>query len=194
MKNRFVLVSVIFLLSFQYTFAGNIKGKIKIKEEGLNNVIVYLEPIEKINFAPPKEAAIMDQKNMVFVPHVLPVLIGTKVVFPNSDQMRHSVFSTSKIKKFDFGTYPPGTEKSIICDQAGVIPLLCYIHHDMSAYIVVLETPYFTLTNESGEYNINDVPAGKYHLTFWHEETQIKSQEITIPAHGTINKNVSLEE
>jgi len=194
MKNRVVLVSVLFLFSIQLTFAGNLKGKIKTKEEGLNNVVVYLVPIEKTNVTSPKTAAVMDQKNLNFVPHVLPVLIGTKVVFPNSDQIRHSVFSIGKVKKFDFGTYPPGSEKSIICDQIGIIPVLCYIHHDMSSYIVVLETPYFALTNEAGEYLINNVPSGKYRLTFWHEETKIRGQEIIIPEHGTITKNVTLEE
>ncbi|MBA4407029.1 hypothetical protein C0389_07135 [bacterium] len=194
MKNFIISVLLLFFTLTNYCIAGNLKGKIKIKEDGLSNVVVYLEPIEKMNFTPPKESAVMDQKNLNFVPHVLPVLIGTKVVFPNSDQIRHSVFSTGKVKKFDFGTYPPGTEKSIICDQAGIASVLCYIHHDMSAYIVVLETPYFALTNEAGEYIINDVPSGKYRLTFWHEETQIRSQEIIIPEHGTINRNVTLEE
>jgi len=63
----------------------------------------------------------------------------------------------------------------------------------MSAYIVVLETPYFATTNESGEYTIHNILPGKYHLTFWHEEREIKSQDIVIPEHGTVNKNISLE-
>jgi plastocyanin len=193
MKKNVILASIIILLSLPVTSAGDLKGKIKAEGEGLNDVVVSLAPIEKKNFPAPKETAIMDQKNLAFVPHVLPVLIGTKVVFPNSDQTRHSVFSRSKIKKFDFGTYPPGTEKSIICDEAGILTVLCYIHHDMSAYIVVLETPYFATTNESGEYTIHNILPGKYHLTFWHEEREIKSQDIVIPEHGTVNKNISLE-
>ncbi|MDP3582999.1 MAG: hypothetical protein Q8S39_13785, partial [Ignavibacteria bacterium] len=73
------------------------------------------------------------------------------------------------------------------------LTVLCYIHHDMSAYIVVFETPYFALTNESGEYVINNVPSGKYRLSFWHEETKIKSQDIDITERITI-KNISIEE
>ncbi len=193
MKN-YIKVAIIFpLLIVNLTYAGNLKGKVKFDGEVLRDVVVYLEPVVNVKFAAPKEEAIMDQKNLNFVPHVLPVLLGTKVVFPNSDQMRHSVFSTSKIKKFDFGTYKPGTEKSIICDQAGVIPVLCYIHHDMSAYIVVLETPYFDVTNESGEYSIKNIPPGKYRLSFWHEENAIKTEEIDIPDHDAV-KNISAEE
>ena len=192
MKNILVLVSAIFFLSLQFVIAGAIKGKIKTKDEALKNVVVYLESIEKAAYQPPKEAAVMDQINLNFVPHVLPVLIGTKVIFPNSDKIRHSVFSVSKVKKFDFGTYTPGVEKSIICDQAGVIPILCYIHHDMSAYIVVLNTPYFVLTNDAGEFYLDEVPAGKYHLKFWNEEIEIKSEEIVIPVKGTLTKNLNV--
>ena len=171
--------------------AGNLKGKVKLSGEGLNNVVVYLEPSTNKQFSPSKNVATMDQINMNFVPHVLPVMLGTKVIFPNSDKIRHSVFSVSKIKKFDFGTYPPGVEKSIICDQPGVIPVLCYIHHDMSGYIVVLSTPFFSLTDDNGEYDIKNIPAGKYLLKFWHEEAEIKTLEVVIPSQGTVIKNVS---
>lgn len=193
MKNYVITMILLFTAGINFSYAGGLKGKIKIAEDGLSDVVVYLEPIVKTTYDQPKETAIMDQKNLNFVPHVLPVLVGTKVVFPNSDQMRHSVFSTSKVKKFDFGTYKPGTEKSIICDQAGIIPVLCYIHHDMSAYIIVLETPYFALTNEAGDYIINNVPSGKYRLSFWHEETMIKSQDIDITERVTV-KNILIEE
>lgn len=191
MKNKIIIT--VFLFSFYNSFAGSLSGKIKLYEEALSNVVVYLIPLEKNGFNPSKKTAVMDQINLNFVPHVLPVQIGTTVIFPNSDKIRHSVFSFSKIKEFDFGTYPPGTEKSIVCNKAGVIPILCYIHHDMSAYIVVLETPYFSLTNENGIYNIKDVPSGNYTLSFWSENIEIKSQKIFIPSKETITKNISIE-
>ena len=194
MKSYTIYILLFFLLVINFCYAGNLKGKIKLNEEGLSNVVVYLEPVNKSSYAPPKEPAVLDQKNLIFVPHVLPVLLGTKVIFPNSDQTRHSVFSTGDVKKFDFGTYKPGIEKSIVCDKPGVIPVLCYVHHDMSAYIFVLETPYFALTDESGEYVIDNVPSGKYRLSFWHEETKIKSQDILIPEHNTVTKNISIDD
>lgn len=193
MKRIFLFVLLITLFTANICFSGNIKGKIKVDESTLNDVVVSLEPIEKNKFPISNAVAIMDQKNLNFVPHVLAVQVGTKVLFPNSDKIRHSVFSISKLKKFDFGTYPPGAEKSIICDQPGVIPILCYIHHNMSAYIVVLATPYFAVTNDAGDYSINNIPAGRYKISFWHEELEIKSREITIPAEGTIIKNISVQ-
>lgn len=173
------------------SFAGGLKGKIKASDEALSYVVVYLQPVEKISFPAPTNPVIMDQVNLNFEPHVLPVLVGTKVIFPNSDKIRHSVFSNSKPKKFDFGTYSPGTQKFIICDQPGIIPILCYIHHDMSAYIIVLTTPYFAVTNDDGEYRIENVPAGKYHLTFWHEDVQIRSEDVAIPAKGMNTRNIT---
>lgn len=187
-------ILILIILLKPVSFAGELKGKIKAGGNGLNNVIVYLEPKEETVFAPPKEAAVMDQINLTFVPHVLPVLVGTKVIFPNSDKIRHSVFSISKIKKFDFGTFPPGSEKSIICEKIGVIPVLCYIHHDMSAYIVVLKTRYFSLTNDEGDYVISGIPSGNYKLSFWNEDYEIKSEEIFIPGDGTVTKNFTTDE
>ncbi len=194
MKKILVSYVLIILLSTISLFAGDLKGKIKSGSEGLNNMVVYLESKTGIVFTPPKEVAVMDQVNLSFVPHVLPVLVGTKVVFPNSDKIRHSVFSANNVKKFDFGTYQPGAEKSIICDKPGVIPILCYIHHDMSAYIVVVETPHFTLTNEEGDYKINNVPVGNYKISFWHEDAEIKSEDISIPKSEIVTKNFSIEE
>lgn len=172
---------------------GTLKGRIFIENEGLNNVVVYLQPEENINFSPPKEPALIDQVNLNFVPHVLPVVKGTKVFFPNSDKIRHSVFSTGKVKKFDLGTYPPGAEKSIICDTPGIIPVLCYIHHDMSAYIVVLETPYFSTSDDDGNFVIKNIPAGKYKLAFWHEDEEIESEDLVMTENGNLTKNIKLE-
>ncbi len=189
MRKTIQYIFLVLLTLSIHNFAGDLKGKIKSGSEGLNNIVIYLEPAKKITFLPPSEPAVMDQVNLSFVPHILPVVAGTKVIFPNSDKIRHSVFSLNKTKKFDFGTYPPGTEKSIVCDQPGVISILCYIHHDMSAYIVVLETPYFSITNEEGDYSVSDVPSGNYKISFWHEEAEIKSEEVFIPDKGLVTKN-----
>ena len=192
------IILILFLAAaaalFNFTFAGGIKGKIIIGNEALNNVVVYLEPGNKINFTPPDQPTVMDQINMNFVPHILPVLKGTEVIFPNSDKIRHSVFSSGKVKKFDFGTYPPGKEKSITCNEPGIISILCYIHHDMSAYIVVLETPYFSLTNNEGDYSINNVAPGNYKLSFWHEDIEITSENISIPEQKQVTKNIIIDE
>ncbi|SRR5690606_5891738 len=191
------MIKLIYLIIFFTTLniyaGGSVKGKILIDNEGLNNVVVYLEPDTKINFNPPKEPALIDQINLSFVPHVLPVMKGTKVLFPNSDKIRHSVFSTGDVKNFDLGTYPPGAEKSIICDTPGIIPVLCYIHHDMSAYIVVLETPYFSTSDDDGNFLIENIPAGKYKLSFWHEDTEIESENVEISENKSLIKNIIID-
>lgn len=186
---------IIFLLVIPalLSYAGDIGGKILSKNTGLSNVVVSLVPKEETVFDYSGGVAVMDQKNLNFVPHVLPVMIGTKVEFPNSDKIRHSVFSVGDVKNIDFGTYPPGTVKSIVCDKPGVIPVLCYIHHNMSGYIVVLETPYFGTTDEKGNYQIKDIPAGKYIINFWHEEIEIESEELTIDEGKPLIKNIVLD-
>lgn len=184
-------ISCLFGFSYSTVFAGNLKGTIKVDGEKAADIVVYLLPVIRVEFTAPEKPAVMDQINLNFEPHVLPVQLGTKVIFPNSDKIRHSVFSNSKTGKFDFGTYSPGSEKSIICEKAGVLPLLCYIHHDMSAYIVVVETPYFAKTDDDGEYLIKDIPSGKYKMVFWHEEYIIKQEELTIPEKGTVVKNIN---
>ena len=173
--------------------AGDIKGRISYEDELLEDAVIFLQPLDGTKFPASADTAIMDQINLRFVPHVLPVMLGTKVYFPNSDKIRHSVFSPSEINKFDFGTYAPGSEKSIICNMPGVISVLCYIHHDMSAFIVVLETPHFALSNDKGEYEIKDVPAGKYKLSFWHEGFEKESEEIVISPTGTVIKNIFVQ-
>lgn len=192
MKRRFLLT---FLLSFPIliNYAGDLNGKITNENAGVSNAVVSLEPKERIDFGYSNDVAVMDQKNLSFVPHVLPVMVGTTVSFPNSDDIRHSVFSVGDVKKIDFGTYPPGKEKSIVCDKPGVIPVLCYIHHNMSGYIVVLETPYFSTTDEEGNYQIKNIPSGEYTIKFWHEEFEINPDEVTIKEDQVQTKNISLD-
>lgn len=191
MYYRFILLLMLGVLI--NTKAGDIRGKIKSYDEPLENVVVSLVPIVKTALPVPRTTAVMDQVNLTFIPHVLPVVVGTKVRFPNSDKIRHSVFSNSRVKRFDFGTYAPGTEKFIVCEDPGIISIMCYIHHDMSAYIVVLETEYFGVSDEQGNYEIKNIPGGEYMLRFWHEDVEIAQQQVKIPAKGQIIKNISQE-
>jgi plastocyanin len=192
--NNLLPVLVMLGISGTSLIAGDLKGKVIYDNEALANAVISLQPLEDVKFPASTDTVVMDQVNLRFVPHVLPVMVGAKVLFPNSDKIRHSVFSPSEINKFDFGTYPPGSEKSIICNKPGVISVLCYIHHDMSAYIVVLEAPFFALSDESGEYSIKNIPAGKYKLTFWHEEFEKESEVIVISQPGVVINNITVED
>lgn len=143
--------------------------------------VVYIERIEGKTFPPPTAHPVIDQKNLVFTPRVLPVLKGTTVDFKNSDSVKHNVFSSRKSPTvFNLGTYSAGTVMSVTFDKPGVVTLLCNVHSEMSAYVLVLETPYFAVTDREGNFAIAGVPPGTYRINFWHEILAGTPQEITV--------------
>ena len=109
--------------------------------------MVYAVPEGKAP-PPPSRRAVLDQKNRMFVPHVLPIQTGTAVTFPNSDNVRHQVYSFSPAKKFQLPLYAGTPAAPVVFDKPGVVTVGCNIHDQMSAYIVVVDTPYFALTAE----------------------------------------------
>jgi plastocyanin len=132
--------------------------------------VVYLETAPRAAFDPSEEPrASMDQRNENFVPHVLPIIAGTTVDFPNDDSTYHSVFSLSKPKPFNLGRYATGRSKSVRFDQPGIVRVFCDIHSHMSAFILVFAHRFFTVTDEDGRYRLPNVPTGSYTLTVWNE-------------------------
>src|SRR5438270_419031 len=103
------------------------------------------------------------QKDLTFIPALLPVRVGTKVEFPNLDDTYHNIFSYSPAKRFDLGHYPPNEDPppSQIFDKAGLVTLRCDIHEHMRGLIVVLDTPYFVITDAEGRYRLTNVLAGR---------------------------------
>jgi plastocyanin len=132
--------------------------------------VVYLETAPRGAFDPNEEPrASMDQRNENFVPHLLAVVAGTTVDFPNDDSTYHSVFSLSKAKPFNLGRYATGRSKSVRFDQPGIVRVFCDIHSHMSAFILVFAHRYFTVTDDDGRYRLPNVPTGSYTLTVWNE-------------------------
>ena len=166
--------------------AADIKGTVTGPTKALAEAVVCINKIEGKVFPAPKAPVVMDQVNLTFVPHVLPVLVGTRVNFPNSDVTMHNVFSPSKDNRFDLGTYQVGTNKMVVCDKAGVVPILCHIHHEMSAFIVIVETPYFAVTDPRGAFTITNVPPGRYQLTAWQERMKPQVQAVEVPGTGDV--------
>ncbi len=161
--------------------AGTITGTVKVARARDNrDAAVYIERIPGKQFPPPANPVVLDQVNLVFIPHVLPVLAGTTVAFPNSDTVRHNVFSPSPAKRFNLGTYAQRVTKNVLFDKPGVVALLCNVHAEMSAYVVVTETPYSAVTNPVGEYTISGVPPGSYVLKAWHESSKPKEQKVEV--------------
>ncbi len=133
-----------------------------------SGVVVWLsregEPVE-----PAPIRSRMIQKNKTFSPHVLAIPVGSIVDLPNLDPIFHNAFSNFNGQVFDVGLYPPGKSRPVRFRQAGVVRVFCNIHPAMSAVIVVLDTPYFAVSNTSGRYRIENVPDGKYQVHLFHE-------------------------
>ena len=160
----FITSSLMFVIIFStFSNAGDIKGKVKAKGvKNPANAVIYIDKIEGKTFKPPSEPVVMDQKKLTFIPHVMPILVGTKVNFLNSDDVLHNVFSPDACAdKFNLGSWPKGQEKSYVFTKPCITTLLCNVHPEMGAYILVLETPYFAVTDKDGNYTIKDVPPGK---------------------------------
>lgn len=176
-------------LSSQPLFAGDIKGKVKakgVKHSG--DAVVYIEKIEGKTFDNPKEHAKMDQKNLTFIPHILPVLAGTTVDYLNSDEVLHNVFSPDGCAdKFNLGTWPKGQIRSYTFKNPGCVPvMLCNVHPEMEAYVIVLQTPYYGVSAKDGSYEIKNVPSGKYELKIWHEKLKGSSVAVEVPEQGEV--------
>jgi plastocyanin len=172
------------------SFAGEIKGKVTAQGmRSSENIAVYIDTISDKTFNSPAKHAVVDQKHMTFVPHVIVVLKGTAVDFLNSDPVGHNVYwpSVSGNKKLahNMGTWPQGQSKSFTFNDPGVASLLCNVHPEMSGYVVVVPTPYFAVTNKDGEFEIKDVPAGSYTLKTWSEEGKPTSQSVNVAGDST---------
>ena len=153
--------------------------------QDLRRSVVYLEsaPSRAFPDAEPQRAT-MDQRNERFVPHVLAITVGTTVDFPNSDNTYHNVFSLRGPRPFDLGRYAAGRSKSVRFDRPGVVRVFCEIHSHMSAFILVFNHRYFTVTSPDGRYQIGRIPPGRYTLVAWNEGAIRESRPIIIPEDG----------
>jgi plastocyanin len=181
---KLFLVMVIALSPGSTDLAGTIEGRIRSGQPtaALSNFVITVEDIEG-SFPAPPQPAIMEQKELRFVPHVLVVQVGTTVEFPNSDPLLHNVFSISEAKRFNLGLYERGTLRRLKFDKPGVVELLCNVHLEMSGFLVVAKNPYFAQTGPDGIYRITGVPAGRHLLRCWHE--RLPAQERTVETSET---------
>jgi plastocyanin len=127
----------------------------------LSGAVVWLERLGPREAAPPRHEH-MVQKNKTFTPHVLPISLGSSVEFPNLDPIFHNAFSNFNGQVFDLGLYPPGKSRTVTFRRLGVVRIFCNIHPAMSAVIVVVDTPYYAVSDRSGRFTMPDVPPGRY--------------------------------
>jgi plastocyanin len=197
-----VILTIIFFLPIYFpspALAGTITGTVNVK--GLRSptdILVYVAkaPSGSVDLSGAK--FIMDQRNLEFIPHILPVLVGSIVHFPNNDKVDHNIFSMSRTKTFNLGSYKPGESKTVMFDKPGIVELRCDVHAEMAAYILVLENPFFALTDEKGRFQIpdsnylkqtglegvEDLPAGTYSLKTWHEKLKSEKNSVTVSEKG----------
>ena len=157
---------------------GSVTGTITAKGLRTSADIVVSLQAPGLKVTPPAEPIEMDQKGMLFVPHVMPVVVGTTVRFLNSDAVAHNVFSPEA--KYNLGTWPQGESRDHTFEKPGAYTQLCRVHPEMEAFVVVLETPYFAVTERGGTFRIADVPPGKYTLIAWSEKLKTGKQDVTV--------------
>ncbi len=152
------------------------------KGSAIEDAVVYAIPATPIPVG--HKVALMDQIDRQFVPHVLPVQTGTWVEFPNSDNIRHQVYSLSPIKRFQLPLYTGKPARPLQFDNPGAVAIGCNIHEQMSAYIIVVDTPYFGKT-EAGHISLHDLGAGQYTIHVWYPEMRDEPdpQSVTLGAN-----------
>jgi len=162
--------------------AGTLQGKVVAPGMRSNaDAVVYVDAVPGKTFEPPAEPVVMDQVDLAFVPHVLPVQVGTTVEFLNSDAMLHNVFAPEKCaERFNLGSWPQGQTREYTFKQPCAATILCNVHPEMEAYVVVVPTPYFAVTDDSGAYTIENVPDGSYTVKVWHPKLKETSVEVTV--------------
>jgi plastocyanin len=149
--------------------------------------VVYLEG----NFPrPPAPVTVqLPQKDLAFVPSLLPIQVGTRVEFPNLDDTYHNIFSYSAPKRFDLGRYRPDERPipSEVFDEPGLVTLRCEIHEHMRGIILVLETPYFVVTDETGQFRLEGLPAGTYKLKAWLSSKTTLEKTVELTPNGVVH-------
>lgn len=177
---------------------GSVAGKVRVEQTRVvttgpksnKDVVVYLEPVEKKAYPVPPERVEMDQRGLVFLPHVMTVMVGREVAFLNSDSDRHNVYFLFERtgKTLDIGTWGPGQTVTHRFTEPGEVVTLCQLHLEMAAYILVFDHPFHTTAeiereSQTASYRFEAVPAGDYLLKAWHKKLVLKGEPVRVSVH-----------
>jgi plastocyanin len=173
--------------------AGDLHGKVACKGvRDSSNAVVYVTAVPGKTFTPPKEHAVVDQKNLVFIPHVLPVQVGTTVDFKNDDAVLHNVFSPEACcNKFNLGTWPQGQSRSYTFANECQATLLCKVHPEMEGFVVACPTPYYAVTKADGSYEIKNVPDGQFTVKVWHPKLKGTQKAVKVAGNTEVGFEIA---
>jgi plastocyanin len=166
---------------------GTVTGKGLKTNAGM---VVSLEA-PALKLTPPPEPVRIDQKAFLFVPHVVAIVAGATVRFLNNDPEPHNVYSPEG--RYNLGTWPPGETRDHTFTRSGVYSQLCNIHTDMLAFVVVLDTPFFAVTDSSGQFRIAGVPAGRYRLVVWSEKLDGLERDVSVEGGRPLSLDLLVE-
>jgi plastocyanin len=182
------------LLLVSGAYAGTVQIQVLDPQgKAVPDAAVFLESREAKQGVKPLQGAEMSQTGRQFVPGVLVVPTGTAVSFPNRDTVRHHVYSFSATKKFELKLFAGTPANPVVFDKPGIAVLGCNIHDNMAAWVVVVDTPFYALTDSKGAAALANVPAGSYHLRAWHSRLPVGApavdQMVTVgsaPANASV--------
>jgi plastocyanin len=163
------------------TFGGRPTADIVASVEGVSQEAIKARIAELAS-----KKAVMDQREVRFIPRVLPVLVGTAVDFPNNDTSWHNVYSASDVKPFDLGLYAPKKTRSVTFDKPAAVRILCNVHPNMEGFIIVKDHPYFSGADSRGNYRLNAVPLGSYRLAVWHPDVGTVEVAVELVREGQV--------
>jgi plastocyanin len=191
----FALVSCVLPLSAQ----GAVSGRVALTERpgeqssDIGNTVIYLVPTAAASARTTPANASIAMNGRTFVPRVRVVTPGSRVDFPNQDPFSHNIFSTTPGAVFDLGLYPSGRSRDTQFRRAGIFPVYCNIHPRMTAFVVVVPSPYFTMAGADGRWTLPNVPAGEYTLHIWHERADETKQPLQVAASGQSGVDVTVD-
>jgi plastocyanin len=158
------------------------------------DAVAYVHALDaSVQVNPPAEPVAITQSDQEFHPYVTAIVVGTRVAFPNKDNVQHHVYSVSPAKKFEIPLYIGDSTETIVFDRPGPVTLGCNIHDWMVAYILVLDTSYFATTGKDGTAEISNLPPGRYRLEVWHPRLAGKvGRDLAVAEAGDTTQVVSV--
>jgi plastocyanin len=148
-----------------------------------SRVVVYLEgplPAAENTTTAPTQIQQIDRR---FSPDLLVVPVGSTVSFPNMDPIFHNIYSLSKPKSFDLGSYDTGETRNVLFSKPGIVEIYCHLHPNMAATVVVTPNRWYARPDPSGRFRIPDVPPGQYTVVAWHKSAGFFRQSLMVD-HG----------